>query len=77
MKRTQLRRLLIGVLAVGLTTLGLSPIAASASAADRPNLALGKTASADGSVARPAGGGRSRRSSPTTRSTGASTTRWA
>ena len=50
MKRKQLRRLLIGVLAVGLTALGLSPLAASASAADRPNLALGKAASADGSV---------------------------
>ncbi|WUH89271.1 discoidin domain-containing protein [Streptomyces sp. NBC_00433] len=50
MKRKQLRRLITGVLAVGLIALGLSPLTASATAADRPNLALGKAASAGGSV---------------------------
>jgi hypothetical protein len=50
MKRKQLRRLLTGVLAVGLVALGLSPLAATAGAADRPNLALGKAASAGGSA---------------------------
>ncbi|MFC4029986.1 CARDB domain-containing protein [Streptomyces polygonati] len=50
MKRKQLRRLMTGVLAAGLIALGLSPLAASAGAADRPNLALGKSASAGGST---------------------------
>jgi hypothetical protein len=50
MKPKQLRRLLTGVLAVGLIALGLSPLAGSAAAADRPDLALGKAASAGGSV---------------------------
>ena len=49
MKRKQLRRLMTGVLAVGLIALGLSPLAASAGAADGPNLALGKATSASAS----------------------------
>lgn len=49
MKRKQLsRRLLVGLVMTGLAAIGLSPL--TASAADRPNLSLGRTASASGSV---------------------------
>jgi hypothetical protein len=49
MKPKQLsRRLIIGLVMAGLIAIGLSPL--SASAADRPNLSLGRPASATGSV---------------------------
>ncbi|MEU6854950.1 CARDB domain-containing protein [Actinacidiphila alni] len=49
MKRKQLRRrLLTGLVTAGLLLTGLLPLAGSASAADRPNLALGKATSASG-----------------------------
>ncbi|MFG1811377.1 CARDB domain-containing protein [Streptomyces sp. NPDC049040] len=50
MKRKQLRRLITGLLAAGLIALGLSPLATPAGAAERPNLALGKAASAGGAT---------------------------
>ncbi|WP_406411586.1 discoidin domain-containing protein [Streptomyces sp. NBC_01614] len=43
------RRLVVGSLIAGLTTVGLLPVAASAAEAAVPNLALGKTATASGS----------------------------
>lgn len=50
MKRKQLRRMITGVLTAGLVAFGLTPLAGSAHAADRPDLALGKAASATGSI---------------------------
>jgi hypothetical protein len=51
MRRKQRRlRLLTGFLAAGLIALGISPLAGSATAADRPNLSSGRSASASGSV---------------------------
>jgi hypothetical protein len=51
MKRKQLsRRLLTGLVTAGLLAIGLLPLSGAAHAADRPNLALGKAASASGAV---------------------------